>query len=401
MQYDVVVAGASFAGLAVAAQLRGKRVLLLDRKPVGAGQTSACGTLVSTLQALGLEDAIVQVHHRIVVHVPGRDFVYPVPEPFCTFDYRHLCQLLWRQTDADFIASPALGLAGDEVRTAHGVFGGKFTVDASGWRAALGRQVKPDLVSSGQLNFGIETTVVHEDDGLHFWFDPQRLLPMGVTWAFPSGGENRLGMGSYRGDSRLGGSLDRFVTELGARRHGTHGGYFPHAMRPPVLGNLFLVGDAAGQCLALTGEGIRPALFFGTHLGRTLRRALDGGISVTDARTHYAQLVEQYRPGFDALSVAQKVLPRLPVPVLETVLAVVSLPRVLRPVLSLYLQSFGLEPAQPTAVAAGATSSSRTGSHWQADRPSSRMGHERRRDRATLRQHPRGRGLRVEKELRQ
>jgi len=54
MRYDVVTAGASFAGLAVAAQLRGKRVLLLDRKPIGTGQTSACGTLVCTVRALGL-----------------------------------------------------------------------------------------------------------------------------------------------------------------------------------------------------------------------------------------------------------------------------------------------------------------------------------------------------------
>lgn len=54
MRYDVIIAGASFAGLAVTAQLWGKRVLLLDRKPIGMGQTSARGTLVCTLQALGL-----------------------------------------------------------------------------------------------------------------------------------------------------------------------------------------------------------------------------------------------------------------------------------------------------------------------------------------------------------
>ena len=37
MTYDALIAGASFAGLAVAAQLRGKRVLLLDCKPLGPG----------------------------------------------------------------------------------------------------------------------------------------------------------------------------------------------------------------------------------------------------------------------------------------------------------------------------------------------------------------------------
>ncbi|NIW91899.1 MAG: hypothetical protein GWN20_03100 [Phycisphaerae bacterium] len=43
--YDVIIAGASFAGLAVANQLSGHKVLLIDRKPNGAGQTSACGTI--------------------------------------------------------------------------------------------------------------------------------------------------------------------------------------------------------------------------------------------------------------------------------------------------------------------------------------------------------------------
>ncbi len=50
--YDVVIAGASFAGLAVASQLRGCRVLLVDRKPVGTGQTSACGTTLRLMERL-------------------------------------------------------------------------------------------------------------------------------------------------------------------------------------------------------------------------------------------------------------------------------------------------------------------------------------------------------------
>src|SRR6266498_5144291 len=50
--YDAIIVGASFAGLAVARQLRG-RVLLLDRNEVGAVQTSACGTPLWVPQAPG------------------------------------------------------------------------------------------------------------------------------------------------------------------------------------------------------------------------------------------------------------------------------------------------------------------------------------------------------------
>lgn len=343
MTYDVIIAGASFAGLAVAAQLRGKRVLLLDHNPVGTGQTSACGTLVVTLRALGLEAAILQVHDRLVFHTPGRTFVYPVAEPFCTFDYAALCRLLRARGDAEFRQAAALGLEEGGVQTSQGAFPARIIVDASGWRAVLGRRLRPDLVPRDRLNFGLETTVPYQDEGLHFWYDPRGLLPMGVTWAFPIGTLSRIGIGSYRGESRLGRRLDRFLTHLNLQPDGRHGGYFPHSLRDPVVGDLFLVGDAAGQCLGLTGEGIRPALFFGTHLGRLLRAVLDGTMRLEEARAAYRALVAARKPGYDLLCLAQRLLPRLPLPLVEGVMACVNRPAVLRCVLAYYVRAFWLD----------------------------------------------------------
>ncbi|HXF69095.1 MAG TPA: NAD(P)/FAD-dependent oxidoreductase [Thermoflexus sp.] len=342
MRYEVIIAGASFAGLAVAAQLRGKRVLLLDRKPIGTGQTSACGTLVCTLKALGLEDAILQVHDQVVIHTPGRTFVYPVAEPFCTFDYAVLCRRLWERSDAEFIQAAALGVNGDQVFTTRGTFTGDLIVDASGWRAVLGSCLRPDLVRRDRLNFGLETKVSYPGDGLHFWYDPRGLLPMGVSWAFPMGDFTHIGIGSYRGETRLGNDLERFLSDLGLQRDGLHGGYFPHALRDPVVSHLFLVGDAAGQCLGLTGEGIRPALFFGTHLGQLLRRVLDGELSFAEAQTAYRRLVASRKSGYDLLCLAQRVLPRLPLPLVQGLMALVSQPAVLRPLLARYVGAFWL-----------------------------------------------------------
>src|SRR5256712_11415612 len=89
--YDVVIAGASFAGLAAAQRLRGKRVVLLDRAPVGDGVTSACGAPVSIVRAMGAETSIQLVHDRLVLHTRAGETVWPLPEPFCTFDYRRVC----------------------------------------------------------------------------------------------------------------------------------------------------------------------------------------------------------------------------------------------------------------------------------------------------------------------
>lgn len=339
MDYEVVVGG-SFAGLAVAAQLRRKRVLLLDHKPIGTGQTSACGTLVSVLRALDLEDAILQVHHRLVVHTPGRDFVYPVAEPFCTFDYQRLCDLLWQRSDAEFALAGARAVDRGVIQTSHGSVRGAAVVDASGWRAVLGSRLRPSIVRRERLNFGIETTVAYADDGLHFWYDPRGLLPMTVTWAFPIGRLARVGVGSYRGETRLESSLERFLGTLGLERNRVHGTYFPHTLREPVVGDLFLVGDAAGQCLGLTGEGIRPALFFGTHLGRLLRHVLDNSGALEDARSAYRHLVARYRRGYDLLCLAQRVLPHAPLRFVQALMAAIEQPTVLRRVLALYLGAF-------------------------------------------------------------
>src|SRR5579871_5124467 len=59
---DVLICGASFAGLAVARELAGSGadVLMIDRYEIGERQTSACGIPTGWLQALGLEGSMRQ-----------------------------------------------------------------------------------------------------------------------------------------------------------------------------------------------------------------------------------------------------------------------------------------------------------------------------------------------------
>ncbi|MBI2320722.1 MAG: hypothetical protein HYU88_01130 [Chloroflexi bacterium] len=237
----------------------------------------------------------------------------------------------------------ALDVDGSTVRTSQGSFRGAAVVDATGWRAVLGSRLRPGMVRRERLNFGLETTVAYSGDGLHFWYDPRGLLAMGVTWAFPTGALARIGIGSYDGRTQLGPRLEHFLGQLGRQRNGLHGTYFPHALREPTVGDLFLVGDAAGQCLGLTGEGIRPALFFGTHLGHLLRQALDHSdhsVALSQARDAYRRLVAGYRPGYELLCLAQRALPRLPLRLVQAVMAAIEQPAVRRAVLARYIGSF-------------------------------------------------------------
>ena len=58
--WDVIICGASFAGLAVARAMSGSgaRVLLLDRYEIGERQTSACAAPTELLAHLGLEASV-------------------------------------------------------------------------------------------------------------------------------------------------------------------------------------------------------------------------------------------------------------------------------------------------------------------------------------------------------
>src|SRR2546423_8778551 len=98
---DVLICGASFAGLAVARELRGSgaRVLVLDRYEVGERQTAACAAPTRWLENLGLQESIRQTFADLLIHTPSRDFRWRLPWTFSTFDYRTLCALLQGQGD--------------------------------------------------------------------------------------------------------------------------------------------------------------------------------------------------------------------------------------------------------------------------------------------------------------
>ena len=72
-EYDVLICGASFAGLAVARELRGAgRVLILDRYEIGERQTSACAAPTEWLENMGVAGSIQQTFEQLVVHTPAR-----------------------------------------------------------------------------------------------------------------------------------------------------------------------------------------------------------------------------------------------------------------------------------------------------------------------------------------
>jgi flavin-dependent dehydrogenase len=319
-EYDVVICGASFAGLAVARELAGTRVgsrparvLLLDRYEIGERQTSACVAPTEWLSALGLEESIQQTFAELVVNTPYTRVRYPLPFTFSTFDYRTLCELLDQQNDAVFETATVNASAEDGdgvvVSTDRGEVGAPLVVDALGWRRVLdpnGYQ-PPDA----PLSRGLEVHPRGSGEDLEIWIE-RSVVPAGYGWSFPAGEEVRVGVGSF--DPRF--HVKQPTVELSERLHrdavGYQGNWIPHKLRAGTAGPVFFAGDSAGHCLPLTAEGIRTALYFGIACGRELRHVLEGHSTRETALRLYADFSAGHDFAFRWMLRTQRLLPRVP-----------------------------------------------------------------------------------------
>jgi menaquinone-9 beta-reductase len=310
--YDVIVCGASFAGLTVARQLAGSGagVLVLDRYEIGERQTSACGVPTAWLEAMGLEGSKRQEFGELVVHTPRGTSRYDLPWTFSTFDYRELCQLLWEQSDAEFETAKVNGRTGEVVHTDRGDVSAPLIVDALGWRRILasdGGYQPPDA----PLSRGLE---VHPDGGgndLEIWID-RRYVPAGYGWSFPARGEQRIGVGSFDPRFHVKDTTVLLADDLERPAVRYQGNWIPHKIRKGTEDGIFFVGDSAGHCLPLTAEGIRTAFYFGIKLGDELRAVVEGRHDREAALRSYGEFVDEHERKFRWMLRAQKLLPRLP-----------------------------------------------------------------------------------------
>ncbi len=329
---DVIVCGASFAGLTVARELAGTRarVLLLDRYEVGERSTSACAAPTAWLEGMGLGGAIQQTFPDLVVHAAdGRTFRWPLPFSFSTFDYRALCEELRAQGHADFETATVRSRAGQTVHTDRGDLRAPLVADALGWRRVLGAgaNVQPP---HARLSRGLEVHPRAGGQDLELWLDP-RYVRAGYAWAFPAAGEVRDGAGSFDPRDGVKEPTLRLAADVGVPAERFQGNWIPHELRPAVEDGVAFVGDSAGHCLPTTAEGIRPALYFGLALGRELRAVLDGRRGREEALGRYRDFSAAHARPYRWLLRVQHLVGRVnPTPLMPHVLRALSDPRFLR-----------------------------------------------------------------------
>jgi menaquinone-9 beta-reductase len=320
---DVLICGASFAGLAVARELAGSgaHVLVIDRYEIGERPTSACATPTPWLAAMGVAEASSQEIPYMGFTTPHGSVRYRLPWSWSSFDYRRLCELLYEQSDARFETAKVEGRLGKgypdrgepiAVSTDRGVIRAALVVDALGWRRVLGADgyQPPDA----PLSRGLE---VHPPVGpaptvdLDVWLE-RSLVRRGYGWCVPAGAEARVGVGSYAPAQHVRESTVDLVERLEMEPVRYQGNWFPHRLRAATEEGVFFAGDSAGHCFALSGEGIRTAFYFGIACGRELRAVIEEGRSREDALSRYHSFSAGHRRAFAVALGLQRLIPALP-----------------------------------------------------------------------------------------
>jgi menaquinone-9 beta-reductase len=350
--YDVVICGASFAGLAVARELRASRarVLVLDRYEIGEKQTSACCAPTEWLENLGLAASIKQTFGTMGLHTLGAHVRWQLPYTFSTFDYRRCCELMWEQCgDAEFETAKVDGRTGNVIHTDRGDVYADLIVDALGWRRVLGNgTIQPPEAT---LSRGLEVHPNGSGPELQLWVDP-RYVESGYGWSFPAGDELRIGIGSYDPRFHVKEPTVRLATDEGADTVRYQGNWIPHRYREPVEDGVFFCGDSAGHCVAMSAEGIRTAWYFGIAVGRELAEVLAGARTREQALATYAAFAGSHRWKFEWMWLNQRCVRHLHGRPLDWLARFTSRPRLIRWLFRKYLNLAPPEYALPAPPAA-------------------------------------------------
>jgi menaquinone-9 beta-reductase len=327
--YDVLICGASFAGLAIARELAGTvqadgtpaRVLMIDRYEIGERQTSACGVPTGWLEALDLMGAHRQTFSELVIATPHGTTRWPIPWTFSTFDYPELCSLLAVQGDAEFETAKVNGRTGNTVHTDRGDLTAPLIVDCLGWRRVLAKSDDGPAYQppDAPLSRGLEVHPEGQSPDLKVWID-RSIVPEGYGWIFPAGDELRIGVGSFDPKFHVKDNTVKLADDLGADAVGFQGNWIPHKLRDAVEDGIFFAGDSAGHCLPLTAEGIRTALYFGVACGRELRSVLEGDKTREQALGSYFAFSASHEWKYTWLLRGQKLLPRIHPPLAQRII---------------------------------------------------------------------------------
>ena len=319
MDYDVVIAGGSIAGLFCAREIAnsGHSVLVLEEDHE-IGTPEHCGGLVSTsgLEELGIIPRSKTFNHMIEsaeVFAPnGNSFtINSKKQKVAEINRRELDKQIAHQAQkngADIkVRTSFQELTDDGVRTSDGEKKCKIVIDARGVSALVNKD-RDGILSSAQYEIYADWI---KKGKVEVYFD-QKKYPGFFSWIIPSGeGTGKVGVAG-RGINAAD-ALEKFLSKKG--KYSTIRKIFaPIWIKGPiekfVSDRLVIVGDAAGQSKPTTAGGIFSCGMAGIFAGQAIAKFLESG-NKYDLEEYQKNWKQMFGKEFEKQLFARKLLERL------------------------------------------------------------------------------------------
>lgn len=287
-QFDLVIVGASFAGLVAArtAARRGLRVAVIEAKPDAGARVATTGILVKeAAEEIDIPHELTRRVHGVRLYAPSLRHMDLCAPGYYFLTTRTPELLRWLANEAlragvrlffgcRFQGADRHGaqfrLPGIDIET-------RYILGADGGRSAVARHF--GLGRNHRFVVGLEAeyaTLDGVDDRFLHCFVDSRIAPGYLAWVAPGPRVMQVGLAVTEGKTA---DLDAFrhktaalfrydAAEIVARRAGRIpvGGLVEPWAAPGVM----LVGDAAGQVSPMTGGGIRLAFHYGRRAAQVI-----------------------------------------------------------------------------------------------------------------------------------
>lgn len=341
MDYDIVVAGGSVAGLLCAREIasRGHSVLVIE-EDYEIGTPEHCGGLVSisAMDDLGIIPMRATLDNKIrsarLVSPSGREFTLDArPQQVIVLDRREFDKQIAHQATINGaeirVRTSLREITKDGIRTSDGSIKCKMVVDARGVSSLIHKD-RTGTLQSAQYE-------VYAD-----WIDKERVevyldqekYPGFFAWVIPTRhDEAKVGVAGRGINAAT--VLEDFLKQKGS--HSTIRKIFaPIWIKGPirefVAENVVIVGDAAGQAKPTTAGGIYSSGIGGILAGKAISKFLESK-DRKELQQYQKEWLDKFGKEFDQMLLARSILERLDNKSIDTLFGSIT-PKVLNEISS-------------------------------------------------------------------